>query len=192
MLSSTTLAYCFVWASLTQHIAAGDSNEYDFSGHFYGNYQNGWNSHSSSTWQKSTSPTKASSWVTSATSGLSDSSDTHVKPSSAWQDASVSAWSTATAVTSSLSAESTTTYFSVATSVSYPTINSTVSATSASPSKTGTALTSDVSSTIGNTVTYDWNIGWVIAAPDGVARPVIGVNGQWYVCSLVQIYSMLG
>ena len=192
MLSSTTLAYCFVWASLTQHIAAGDSNEYDSSGHSYGNYQNGWNSHSSSTWQKFTSPTKASSWVTSATSGLSDSSDTHVKPSSAWQDASVSAWSTATAVTSSLSAESTTTYFSVATSVSYPTINSTVSATSASPSKTGTALTSDVSSTIGNTVTYDWNIGWVIAAPDGVARPVIGVNGQWYVYLPVQIYSMLG
>ena len=32
----------------------------------------------------------------------------------------------------------------------------------------------------GNTVTYDWNIGWVRAAPNGFARPVIGVNGQWY------------
>ncbi|KAH8661666.1 Cupredoxin [Tricladium varicosporioides] len=29
------------------------------------------------------------------------------------------------------------------------------------------------------TVTYDWNIGWVKAAPDGVSRPVIGINGRW-------------
>lgn len=29
------------------------------------------------------------------------------------------------------------------------------------------------------TVTYNWDITWVWAAPDGVGRPVIGVNGQW-------------
>ena len=29
------------------------------------------------------------------------------------------------------------------------------------------------------TVTYNWNIGWVTAAPDGFSRPVIGINGQW-------------
>ncbi|KAF9870500.1 multicopper oxidase [Colletotrichum karsti] len=30
------------------------------------------------------------------------------------------------------------------------------------------------------TVSYDFSIGWVIAAPDGVfQRPVIGINGQW-------------
>jgi iron transport multicopper oxidase len=28
-------------------------------------------------------------------------------------------------------------------------------------------------------VTYDWNIGWVTAAPDGFPRPVIGINGEW-------------
>ncbi len=28
-------------------------------------------------------------------------------------------------------------------------------------------------------VTYDWNITWVTASPDGFARPVIGINGQW-------------
>jgi len=28
-------------------------------------------------------------------------------------------------------------------------------------------------------VTYNWNIGWVNAAPDGFSRPVIGINGQW-------------
>lgn len=29
-------------------------------------------------------------------------------------------------------------------------------------------------------VTYDWNITWVTANPDGLAaRPVMGVNGQW-------------
>lgn len=30
------------------------------------------------------------------------------------------------------------------------------------------------------TVTYDFDIGWVTANPDGQAdRPVIGINGQW-------------
>lgn len=28
-------------------------------------------------------------------------------------------------------------------------------------------------------ITFDWNIGWVTAAPDGVYRQVIGINGQW-------------
>lgn len=30
------------------------------------------------------------------------------------------------------------------------------------------------------TVTYDFNIGWVAANPDGAfERPTIGINGQW-------------
>lgn len=30
------------------------------------------------------------------------------------------------------------------------------------------------------TVTYDWNIDWVMRNPDGLAlRPVIGINGEW-------------
>jgi iron transport multicopper oxidase len=29
------------------------------------------------------------------------------------------------------------------------------------------------------TVTYDWEVTWVDAAPDGFARSVIGINGQW-------------
>lgn len=29
------------------------------------------------------------------------------------------------------------------------------------------------------TVSYDWHVTWVNAAPDGFARPVIGINGQW-------------
>jgi iron transport multicopper oxidase len=92
-------------------------------------------------------------------------------------------WSTVTAVAPSNSpvGSSTTTWSSIATSVPYPATNSSVSGSSVSPSKTGTALTSHASSTTGNTVTYDWNIEWMIAAPDGIARPVIGVNGQWYV-----------
>ena len=28
-------------------------------------------------------------------------------------------------------------------------------------------------------VYLDWNITWVTAAPDGYARPVIGINGHW-------------
>lgn len=28
-------------------------------------------------------------------------------------------------------------------------------------------------------LTYDWDITWVSAAPDGFTRPVIGVNGVW-------------
>jgi hypothetical protein len=27
--------------------------------------------------------------------------------------------------------------------------------------------------------TFNWNIGWVNAAPDGFERPFIGINGQW-------------
>jgi iron transport multicopper oxidase len=29
------------------------------------------------------------------------------------------------------------------------------------------------------TLSFDWNIGFVTAAPDGVSRQVIGINGQW-------------
>ena len=30
------------------------------------------------------------------------------------------------------------------------------------------------------TVTYNWDLTWVTANPDGaMARPVIGINGQW-------------
>ncbi|KAF2196479.1 multicopper oxidase 1 [Delitschia confertaspora ATCC 74209] len=29
------------------------------------------------------------------------------------------------------------------------------------------------------TVSYDWDIGWVRAAPDGYERSVMGVNGEW-------------
>ena len=32
---------------------------------------------------------------------------------------------------------------------------------------------------LAETVYYNWDIGWVTAAPDGFARPVIGINGQW-------------
>ena len=32
----------------------------------------------------------------------------------------------------------------------------------------------------GATITYDWNITWVTANPDGMAeRPVVGINNQW-------------
>ncbi|KAI0479649.1 Cupredoxin [Xylaria cf. heliscus] len=31
----------------------------------------------------------------------------------------------------------------------------------------------------GGTVTYDWEVTWVWAAPDGFARPVIGINNIW-------------
>jgi iron transport multicopper oxidase len=32
---------------------------------------------------------------------------------------------------------------------------------------------------LSKTVTYNWDITWVNASPDGVSRPVIGINGQW-------------
>lgn len=32
---------------------------------------------------------------------------------------------------------------------------------------------------LSKTVTYDWDITWVTASPDGFARPVIGINGKW-------------
>ncbi len=36
-----------------------------------------------------------------------------------------------------------------------------------------------LSSAFARTVTYDFNIGWVTAQPDGFSRPTIGINGQW-------------
>ena len=38
------------------------------------------------------------------------------------------------------------------------------------------ALTSTVEAAV---KTYDFNIGWVTASPDGFERPTIGINGQW-------------
>lgn len=29
------------------------------------------------------------------------------------------------------------------------------------------------------TVSYDWNVTWVFASPDGFGRPVIGINDDW-------------
>lgn len=28
-------------------------------------------------------------------------------------------------------------------------------------------------------VTYNWDVTWVNASPNGVSRPFIGINGQW-------------
>jgi iron transport multicopper oxidase len=188
MLSSTTTVCCFVWALLTQRIAAGGSDAYGAWGNSYGGHRNGWSSRSSSTSQHAMSSTKTSSTMKPATGESTDPSVTDVKPSSSWQGISTSSWTTVTAATPSISSAGLTTSSSTATSAVYPATNSSVSETSVSPSKTGTALTSHASSTTGNTVTYDWNIEWMIAAPDGFARPVIGVNGQWYVQLLAQTW----
>ena len=40
-------------------------------------------------------------------------------------------------------------------------------------------LFSFASISFSKTVTYNWDITWVTASPDGFARPVIGINGQW-------------
>ncbi|KAL8805973.1 MAG: hypothetical protein Q9182_001630 [Xanthomendoza sp. 2 TL-2023] len=36
-----------------------------------------------------------------------------------------------------------------------------------------------ISSAIAATVTYDFNVTWVTAQPDGFSRPTMGINGQW-------------
>jgi iron transport multicopper oxidase len=41
------------------------------------------------------------------------------------------------------------------------------------------ALLAWAPSALATTVTYDWSIDWVTAAPDGFSRPVIGINGEW-------------
>ncbi|KAL8822605.1 MAG: hypothetical protein Q9191_006661, partial [Dirinaria sp. TL-2023a] len=43
----------------------------------------------------------------------------------------------------------------------------------------GVLLLSLCQLTLAKTVTYDWSVDWVTAAPDGFSRPVIGINGQW-------------
>lgn len=34
-------------------------------------------------------------------------------------------------------------------------------------------------------ITYDWEVTWVWAAPDGVGRPIIGINNSWP-CPMIQ------
>jgi hypothetical protein len=41
------------------------------------------------------------------------------------------------------------------------------------------AFLSFAASSLAATVTYDWDITWVNAAPDGFSRPVIGINNAW-------------
>jgi iron transport multicopper oxidase len=36
-----------------------------------------------------------------------------------------------------------------------------------------------ISFALAKTVTYDWSIDFVNAAPDGFSRQVIGINGKW-------------
>lgn len=36
-----------------------------------------------------------------------------------------------------------------------------------------------VSLCLGATVSYDWDITWVSASPDGYTRPVVGINNAW-------------
>jgi iron transport multicopper oxidase len=40
---------------------------------------------------------------------------------------------------------------------------------------------------LGATVTYDWNVTWINASPDGFGRPVIGINGRWP-CPIIEAY----
>ncbi len=32
---------------------------------------------------------------------------------------------------------------------------------------------------LADVVTYNWDVTWVNASPDGFARPIIGINGRW-------------
>lgn len=40
-------------------------------------------------------------------------------------------------------------------------------------------LLSVASLSVAKTVSYEWDVTWVRAAPDGFERPLIGINGQW-------------
>ncbi|KAI1875618.1 uncharacterized protein JN550_001904 [Neoarthrinium moseri] len=41
------------------------------------------------------------------------------------------------------------------------------------------ALLAQAAGTWASTVTYEWDVTWVNASPDGFERPVIGINGEW-------------
>ncbi|KAK3356445.1 Cupredoxin [Lasiosphaeria hispida] len=45
--------------------------------------------------------------------------------------------------------------------------------------KTLVLLAATAASSLAGTVAHNWDIEWVTASPDGFARPVIGINGQW-------------
>lgn len=41
------------------------------------------------------------------------------------------------------------------------------------------AALTQVTGSLAKTVTYNWNVTWVLASPDGFERPVIGINDAW-------------
>lgn len=132
----------------------------------------------------STSSTKTSSTTSSSTSSSSTSSTTTSKTSTT---SSTSTSRTSTTSSSSSTQPSTTRMSSTSSST---TLITTTKASSTSGSTSSSSTSSSVSTIPypsytsyplpkGIRRTYNWNITWVSASPDGFRRPFVGINGQW-------------
>src|SRR5258705_13045263 len=58
-----------------------------------------------------------------------------------------------------------------------PLISSIIMASSMIPFLVALLLSSHLA--VAKVVTYNWNLGWITANPDGIVRPVVGINGQF-------------
>jgi iron transport multicopper oxidase len=141
---------------------------------------------SSSTTRTTTSTSSSSAAASSTTSSSTTRSTTTTSSSSAAASSSTTTSSSSAAASSTSSTSSSTSSITTTSSSTSSTITS--SSTIRSSSTSSTSSTSTRSSLPpyttptppnGKTITYNWNIGWVNAAPDGFSRPFIGINGQW-------------
>ncbi|KAK3937429.1 Cupredoxin [Diplogelasinospora grovesii] len=141
----------------------------------------------------SSSSSSAVSSSASSSSQVASPSSSASSSSSFASSASSTSSATSASSTSSTSASSTTSVASSSVSSSATTLitsttksSSSSSASSASSSASGSSTSSapypaytNYPIPAGKIVTYNWNVTWVSASPDGYTRPFVGINGQW-------------
>ncbi|KAK3385615.1 Cupredoxin [Podospora didyma] len=142
---------------------------------------------SSSTKSSSSSSTTKPTSTSSSTKSSSSSSTT--KPTSTSSSTKSSSSSSSTKSTSSSSSTKSSSSSSSSSTKLSTSSSSTKSSSSSTTFKTLTTSSTKVTTSASATPTvkvpkpilrtFDWDIGWVRAAPDGFARPFVGINGQW-------------
>ncbi|PMD53154.1 multicopper oxidase [Hyaloscypha bicolor E] len=133
----------------------------------------------------------------SSSSVVTTSSTSSSAPSTS---STVSTPTSVTSVTSTSSALGSTSSSASSSDSSSSSVTSSSAATTASTSSSAPATTSTTSSSVTSATgavcsspsalapvatpnparrSFTWSVGWVRAAPDGFARPFVGINGQW-------------
>ncbi|KAK3325088.1 Cupredoxin [Apodospora peruviana] len=128
---------------------------------------------STTTRPTTTSTTSTSRTSTTSTSTSRTSTTTTSRTSSTTSTSRSTTTSTSRSSTSTTTSRSSTTTTTRTSSSSTSTSSTSTSSLPPYPAYTKTSIPA------GKIVTYNWNITWVSASPDGFRRPFVGINGQW-------------